>query len=67
MDNGASVPKSPWHMANKPACTHGGPADRQVRVRSHTHARTLFLFRAKKLQTGGTPSEYKTWGWDGKL
>lgn len=38
MANGASVPKSPWHMANKPACTRGGPADRQVGTHTkHAH------------------------------
>lgn len=69
MDNGAFVLKSPRHMANKPACTHEGPADKQVCGHAHAYTQThrQIQFQAKKLQTGETHSEYQTWGWDLKL
>lgn len=61
MDNGAPVPKHLWHMANKPACTHGGPTDTAVCMYAHTYTDThaQFLFHSKKLQTEETQSEYK--------
>lgn len=47
-------------MANKPACTHGGPPDREVCTYAHTYTDTHAQFL---LQPEETQSEYKTWGW----
>lgn len=70
MDNGCSVAKSPWHMANKPACTRGEPADKQV----HAHAHAFKHKHAHNFSS--IPRSCRQWrpkvntkqaGWDEKL